>query len=93
MSVLSRRSRLVNFRLTHDEYQRLLTACSTSGARSLSDYARTAVLRCASSQNNSGATNSFGERLLTLDQKVSDLEGHVQQLTELFHSLKAGERL
>jgi hypothetical protein len=38
------RTRLVNFRLSEDEYQLLKQTCARSGARSVSDYARSAVL-------------------------------------------------
>lgn len=44
MSVLKPRSRLVNFRLSEEEYAAMNAACEKSGARSLSDFARGAVL-------------------------------------------------
>lgn len=44
MPVYSPRTRLVNFRLSEDEYQLLKVTCFRSGARSVSDYARNAVL-------------------------------------------------
>lgn len=40
-----RRSRMVSFRLSPDEYARLRTMCSAQGIRSLSDLARTAMQR------------------------------------------------
>jgi len=42
------RTRLVNFRLSEDEYELLKQTCARSGARSVSDYARAAVLSGAS---------------------------------------------
>ena len=44
MPVYQPRTRLVNFRLSEDEYQLLKITCFRSGARSVSDYARTAIL-------------------------------------------------
>lgn len=44
MSVLKPRNRLVNFRLSEEEFQAMHAACEKSGARSLSDFARGAVL-------------------------------------------------
>ena len=42
MGVLTnRKSRMVSFRLTEDEYDILLRTCVDSGARSVSDFART----------------------------------------------------
>ena len=38
------RTRLVNFRLSEDEFLKLKDTCARSGARSVSDYARSAVL-------------------------------------------------
>lgn len=44
MAVFRPRTRLVNFRLSEEEYQQLKESCASSGARSVSDYARAAVL-------------------------------------------------
>ena len=41
------RTRAVIFRLTQDEYNRVKSASSAGGARSLSDFARANVLRAA----------------------------------------------
>lgn len=40
-----RRSRMVSFRLSPEEYARLQSVCSSQGIRSLSDLARTAMQR------------------------------------------------
>jgi hypothetical protein len=45
MSVLKRRSRMVSFRLSEQEYESLMALCSECGARSLSDLARDAMRR------------------------------------------------
>lgn len=47
MAVFRPRTRLVNFRLSEEEYQQLKESCASSGARSVSDYARAAVLKGA----------------------------------------------
>ncbi len=44
MPVLNPRTRLVNFRVSEDEFRRLKESCARAGARSVSDYARAAVL-------------------------------------------------
>jgi hypothetical protein len=49
MAVFRPRNRLVNFRVSEDELQSLRDACETGGARSISDFARYAILG-----NNSG---------------------------------------
>ncbi|MEO8098510.1 MAG: hypothetical protein ABI811_12480 [Acidobacteriota bacterium] len=44
MAITKPRNRVVLFRLTQEEYDRLQDACSTGGARSVSDYARARIL-------------------------------------------------
>lgn len=44
MPVYHPRTRLVNFRLSEEEYLLLKETCARSGARSVSDYARSTVL-------------------------------------------------
>lgn len=45
MPVFRPRNRLVNFRLSEDEFEKVRASCALYGARSLSDFARSAVLR------------------------------------------------
>ncbi len=78
MPVASPRTRLVNFRVSDEEYSALITACSRHGARSISDYARLAVLRRASSGEKQSA--SLHWRLSALGHQLSELESRVQQL-------------
>ena len=85
MTVIKPRKRLVNFRLTEEEYQHLTVACSLRGSRSLSDFARSAVLRSTDSPEQ-----AVGYRLATLDQKVLELESCIMRLINL---LNAGERV
>jgi hypothetical protein len=45
LAILKRRSRMISFRLSEDEYASLRSLCETEGARSVSDMARDAVHR------------------------------------------------
>jgi hypothetical protein len=45
MVILKQRSRLVTFRVSPDEYNKLMKSCVDSGARSIADFARDAVLQ------------------------------------------------
>ena len=66
------RTRAVIFRITQDEYNRLKSELAESGARSLSDFARSKVLR------------AIGEpSVVDLTQKVGALEAAVHRLTEV----------
>ena len=47
MVVLKQRSRLVTFRVSPDEYSSLMKSCVESGARSIADFARAAVMQRA----------------------------------------------
>ena len=43
MPILRRQSRIVTFRVSSEEYEVLAKSCKSSGARSLSEFARAAV--------------------------------------------------
>jgi hypothetical protein len=82
MSVLKPRNRLVNFRLSEEEFQSMKNACERSGARSLSDFARGAVLAAMEQLQQGGgfkADASLGP-LSRLDQAVESLHARVDQL-------------
>ena len=81
MSVLNPRNRLVNFRLSDEEFDRLKTACAEFGARSISDFARGSVLDRIS--GGPGGEAQPREHLVELDHKVATLEGQVTQLLNL----------
>jgi len=81
MSVINPRNRLVNCRLSEVEYEALQAACHTKGARSLSEFARTAVLRLLDEPSAPDAPG--GARGETIGRRVSDLELRVEQLLRL----------
>ena len=76
MSILKPRNRLVNFRLMEEEFVYLREACLAQGARSISDFARSAVLRQADRSGAPGA--SAGESPST--QSLADLQSMMMQL-------------
>lgn len=81
MSILKPRNRLVNFRLTEEEFAYLRDACVAQGARSISDFARSAVLRQAErpgaiSANTGPSTQSLAE----LQSMMATLEARVGKL-------------
>jgi hypothetical protein len=51
MPVLDRKSKMVSFRLSSAEYQAAVSTCRTQGFRSMSLYARSALLAFESSPN------------------------------------------
>lgn len=81
MSVINPRNRLVNFRLSEAEFEQLKEACFEHGARSVSEFARTAVLGSLDGGPPPGPRPN-GE-IQELDRKVSELEIRVEQLLRL----------
>lgn len=71
-SLTNPRTRAVVFRVTPDEFGQLQEACSTGGARSLSEFARGQVLRGAGQPS-----------LAQLEEKLDQLALVVRQLAEM----------
>lgn len=78
MPVLKRRSRIVIFRLTDDEYEELKAACVDRGARNVSDFARTALLQ--------SVARSRGD----LSEKLEQIESGVKRVEEMMREMGGG---
>jgi hypothetical protein len=92
MPVFKPRNRLVNFRLSEEEFEKLRASCSLYGARSLSDFARAAVMRSVGGGHiNEPADSPNGLASSTaapMASKVNDLEFRVVELTRLVEALR-----
>jgi hypothetical protein len=77
MAIVRRKSRIVTFRLSAGEYEALSESCTTSGARSISEFARTAVLD--RSQMISGPRITITGDLTTLGKSLSDLDSVLRE--------------
>ena len=86
MSVLRPRNRLVNFRLSEDEFERLKASCAQSGARSISDFARSSVLNRLEVP---GVSPEAAPQLANIDVKVTELESRVVQLINLLTGMES----
>ena len=73
MAILKPRNRVLIFRLTEDEYSNLQSACSTDGARSLSDFARTRLL---------GSLAISDPAPSVVEQKLEDLQSQMRLVVE-----------
>jgi hypothetical protein len=95
LAVLNRRNRLVNFRLSEQELESLKQVCHTHGARSISDFARGAVLR--SMEVAEPGADGPQHKVQHLDQKVAELENRMGLLLQLLQVREqvpaSGERL
>ena len=84
MPIFKRRDRIVLFRLTRDEYQRLRKASAASGARSISDFTRKELLDRSQA---APAVNGIEDRLSAFDQRLSELHAAVRQILRLLKQL------
>jgi hypothetical protein len=78
----SRRSRLVTFRVSSEEYEQLLTSCISVGARSMSDFARASVLQHLQTSRPSATLRGD---LVTVSRKLEDLD---LQITDVHKSIR-----
>ena len=85
MAVLKPRKRLVNFRLSDEEYGNLRMACALEGARSISDFARGSVLRSVVSEVS--PDGPIQTRLSNLDRRVGEIESNLRYLTRVLEAM------
>ncbi len=83
MAIYSPRTRLVNFRLSEDEYQTLKEAAIRQGARSISDFARGAILNSVANPKTENGHGSLD--LAGLDRKVSEIQGTVERISGILN--------
>lgn len=88
MPILKRRDRIVVFRLTQDEYKRLEKACSSTGARNLSDYTRRELLDGA--RAHPPGVHLEG-RLFTFDKRLAELQSAVRQIHRTLRRMSGEE--
>ena len=63
------RNRLVNFRVTEEEFEQLKSACDHQGARCLSHFVRDVML-----SNPNFNPETMATRVVSLDRRITDLE-------------------
>jgi uncharacterized protein (DUF1778 family) len=69
------RSRLINFRVTDEEMERLKAASALHGSRCLSDFARSVILSSATSHGQASPPESLVEdRLVSMERRLAQLE-------------------
>jgi hypothetical protein len=81
MPVLNRRSRIVSFRLSDEEYAAMMESCISWGSRSLSDYARSAACGTLDSREPSREDGKAGRAIRKLKDRVEELDRLVRHLT------------
>ncbi len=82
------RRRLINFRVTEEEFERLKTAVSLQGSRCLSEFARLVMLGSAGA--HSGANpESVDNKLMMFDRRLCVLESHMARLVDHLDGARA----
>ena len=76
------RSRLVNFRVTEEEFEQLKSAAALRGSRCLSEFARLIMLGTAPGVNSHGSPESVDGKLQVFDRRLHTLESSVEHLMD-----------
>jgi hypothetical protein len=78
------RRRLVNVRVTDQEFERIKTASNRQGARCISEFARAVMLKGAKSDGAPDSADSLAlsERLLGFERRLAMLELYVSRLAD-----------
>ncbi len=87
MAVTKPRNRLVNFRVSEDEFNSLREACESGGARSISDFARCAVLSPAS--NRPEAEEILRLRLALIEEKMGEVDAKLLLIARMLRESSA----
>jgi len=86
--MLKTRTRLVSFRLSEEEYQRLKFVCSQKGARSISDGARALLCQTRGLSDELSPENGAATRSGHLIESLERLNSGINRLTDLVEKLK-----
>jgi uncharacterized protein (DUF1778 family) len=81
--MLKIRSRVINFRVTVEEFEILKNASARQGASCISDFARNAILEAAARQElglHSNAASNNNEKLHSLESRLADVESMLMRL-------------
>lgn len=88
MAVLKPRNRLVYFRVSEEEFQKVSDICQSEGARSLSDFARQVIQQRIENHTDTRIEN----KLEMIDTLLGQLEEKLRQLDLLLaaHDSRGG---
>ncbi len=83
MTVLKRRSRIVSFRVSHEEYEALKRRCISEGARSISDFARASACHFSNAMETLRKDLETDLKIQMLREQVSNLDREVRRLSQI----------
>ncbi len=82
MSMIKTRSRQIAFRMSRDEYEKLCEFCVSTGARSISDLARSAICQVIGITTD-GMPDPIAGRMQVLDFRIQQVDRKLDELTSL----------
>ncbi len=88
MPVLKPRSRIVSFRLSHEEYEQMKQRCISEGARSISDFARLSACRFLSGQEALRKDLETELVIQLLTRRLDELDREVQRLSRMLDAAR-----
>jgi hypothetical protein len=86
MSVEFRRSRMISFRLSHEDYERFARMCSDRGVRSISDMARIALQKLVAGD---AELDPVFFQVHDLRNRIKIVANEVERLAEVVEGRKA----
>lgn len=89
MSLMIRRSKMISFRLSPEEYQTLQEACLTRGVRSISDLARTAMHKLITPN---GQSDPLSGDVRDLQDKVRAISFELNRISKLVEARQSGSQ-
>jgi predicted DNA-binding protein len=78
VSIQKRRSRIVSFRLSDEEYDSLKNVSATCGARSVSEYTRSVAC-----QADAAEFGKLDSAVANLNEAIQALDYYIQRLSEI----------
>lgn len=80
MSILKPRTRVVYFRISEEDFHRLVDLCPARGARSISELARSAMQNIIRGEESTGEASKVVETLHAIDKTVSEMNQNLKRL-------------
>jgi len=84
MPFLHQRNRIVVFRLSQDEYDRLRAACAAAGGRNLSDFTRSELLTLVQTDDGGSVIQ---RKFVEIDSKLSALQTMITHVSDRIAAL------
>jgi len=89
LSLTKRRSRIVSFRLSQEEYESLKAISATRGARSVSEFTRSVA--CSNAVPSASDSEAIEEALRRINEKVDTINDELRKLHKAYEEWEKEE--